>query len=113
MMWIIMGALLMIIFLAVAIDANSRIEDTLNEILGLDDDGGLKAAVTAVPDPRKGERLVVLHTPLSRSPEDLCKALAEFLFALAIGSIALLIVANVASIVALVMMSSSANPSAI
>ena len=33
--------------------------------------------VTAVPDPRKGERLVVLHTGLPRTPEEICRALAE------------------------------------
>ncbi|NIL97230.1 MAG: hypothetical protein GTO62_08865 [Planctomycetales bacterium] len=35
----------------------------------------MKAAVTAVPDERKGERLVVLHTQIDRSPEQLCQQL--------------------------------------
>ncbi|MCE9548366.1 MAG: MFS transporter [Planctomycetia bacterium] len=33
-------------------------------------------AVTAVPDERKGERLVVLHTKLDKSPADLCRSLS-------------------------------------
>ena len=36
----------------------------------------MKVAVTAVPDPKKGERLVVLYTELARSPEQICRALA-------------------------------------
>ncbi len=35
----------------------------------------LKAAVTAVPDVKKGERLVVLHTPIDQSPDQLCQRL--------------------------------------
>ena len=34
-------------------------------------------AVTAVPDERKGERLVVLHTGLDKSPEAVCKELSQ------------------------------------
>ncbi|HYW79549.1 MAG TPA: acyl-[ACP]--phospholipid O-acyltransferase, partial [Thermoguttaceae bacterium] len=33
-------------------------------------------AVTAVPDARKGERLVVLHTGLPEEPEAICRQLA-------------------------------------
>ena len=33
-------------------------------------------AVTGVPDPKKGERLVVLHTGLSKSPEQICRELS-------------------------------------
>ncbi len=33
--------------------------------------------VTAVPDVRKGERIVVLYTQLNHSPEELCRKLAE------------------------------------
>jgi acyl-[acyl-carrier-protein]-phospholipid O-acyltransferase/long-chain-fatty-acid--[acyl-carrier-protein] ligase len=35
------------------------------------------AVVTAVPDQRKGERLVVVHKRLSKSPEEIRAALAE------------------------------------
>jgi acyl-[acyl-carrier-protein]-phospholipid O-acyltransferase/long-chain-fatty-acid--[acyl-carrier-protein] ligase len=52
-----------------------RVEEAIRQILGLDEDE-LKVAVTAVPDPKKGERLVVLYTELARSPEQICRALA-------------------------------------
>ena len=32
--------------------------------------------VTSVPDPKKGERLVVLHLRLDKGPQELCEALA-------------------------------------
>jgi acyl-[acyl-carrier-protein]-phospholipid O-acyltransferase/long-chain-fatty-acid--[acyl-carrier-protein] ligase len=55
-----------------------RIETVLNEVIfGGEEQTELKAAVTAVPDPKKGERLIVVHTPLPRSPQQLCQALAE------------------------------------
>ncbi len=53
-----------------------QIEETLAKLIG-DIDEGLQAAVTAVPDSRKGERLVVLHRPMAVSPSDLCKGLAD------------------------------------
>ena len=52
-----------------------KVEDALNRVLGADEDH-LKAVVTAVPDAFKGERLVVLHIPLDRSPQQVCKELA-------------------------------------
>jgi acyl-[acyl-carrier-protein]-phospholipid O-acyltransferase/long-chain-fatty-acid--[acyl-carrier-protein] ligase len=53
-----------------------RVEEVLQGILS---PGGeeLKAVVTAVPDAKKGERLVVLHTAIDRTPAELCKALAD------------------------------------
>jgi acyl-[acyl-carrier-protein]-phospholipid O-acyltransferase/long-chain-fatty-acid--[acyl-carrier-protein] ligase len=45
------------------------VEDALNRILGAAEDGSMRAAVTAVPDPKKGERLVVLHTAMEEDPE--------------------------------------------
>lgn len=51
-----------------------KVEESLAKILGADEE--LKAAVTAVTDPKKGERLVVLHLPLDRSPSELCRELA-------------------------------------
>lgn len=33
-------------------------------------------AVTAIPDPKRQERLIVVHTDALNSPEDLCKARA-------------------------------------
>ena len=38
--------------------------------------GPPQIAVTAVSDERKGERLVVIHTALEKTPEELCRALA-------------------------------------
>ncbi len=52
-----------------------RVEEAIAKALGLGEDD-LKIVVTAVPDPKKGERLVVLYTELARSPEEICKALA-------------------------------------
>jgi acyl-[acyl-carrier-protein]-phospholipid O-acyltransferase/long-chain-fatty-acid--[acyl-carrier-protein] ligase len=57
-----------------------HIEEELARLLGDeadDDQPELKAAVTAVPDAKKGERLVVLHTKIDRSPEELCRQLQE------------------------------------
>jgi acyl-[acyl-carrier-protein]-phospholipid O-acyltransferase / long-chain-fatty-acid--[acyl-carrier-protein] ligase len=53
-----------------------RVEEAINHALRLDEDE-LHLAVTAVPDPKKGERLVVLHTGLPQPPEDICRALAQ------------------------------------
>lgn len=53
------------------------IEDVVNRILGATEDGDMRAAVTAVPDPRKGERLVVVHVPIDDDPSALCEALAK------------------------------------
>jgi acyl-[acyl-carrier-protein]-phospholipid O-acyltransferase / long-chain-fatty-acid--[acyl-carrier-protein] ligase len=50
------------------------IEDALQKILSGDDDH-IRAVVTAVPDPRKGERLVVLHLPTDKTPEQIRQAL--------------------------------------
>jgi acyl-[acyl-carrier-protein]-phospholipid O-acyltransferase/long-chain-fatty-acid--[acyl-carrier-protein] ligase len=52
-----------------------RIEEAISQVLKLDEDA-VKIAVTAVPDAKKGERLVVLHTELSESPTQICRALA-------------------------------------
>jgi acyl-[acyl-carrier-protein]-phospholipid O-acyltransferase/long-chain-fatty-acid--[acyl-carrier-protein] ligase len=54
-----------------------RIEETLNELIGDEEEETLKAVVTAVPDAKKGERLVVLHTALKQTPGQLRKALSE------------------------------------
>jgi acyl-[acyl-carrier-protein]-phospholipid O-acyltransferase/long-chain-fatty-acid--[acyl-carrier-protein] ligase len=54
-----------------------KVEESLQQILGADRDDGPQVAVTAVPDARKGERLIVVHTPLDRTPSDLCDALKK------------------------------------
>lgn len=53
-----------------------KIEETLAAVIGAGEDE-LRAAVTAVPDPRRGERLVVVHTPLEKPPHQICKELHE------------------------------------
>jgi acyl-[acyl-carrier-protein]-phospholipid O-acyltransferase / long-chain-fatty-acid--[acyl-carrier-protein] ligase len=54
-----------------------QIEELLAQIIQADEEEGLKAAVTSVPDQRKGERLVVIHTELNKSPEELCAGLVR------------------------------------
>jgi acyl-[acyl-carrier-protein]-phospholipid O-acyltransferase/long-chain-fatty-acid--[acyl-carrier-protein] ligase len=51
------------------------IEEALQKIVGGDEDHQA-AVVTAVPDARKGERLVVLHLPTDKTPEQICDALS-------------------------------------
>lgn len=52
------------------------VEESIEKILGGQDSGALQVAVTAIPHPTKGERLIVLHTPLSKSVEEIRKELA-------------------------------------
>jgi len=53
-----------------------KIEEHLQKILATGEDE-LKIAVTAVPDERKGERIVVLYTALDKTPEAICKLLSQ------------------------------------
>lgn len=41
-----------------------QIEETIAKILGPNEEGTLRAAVTSVPDSKRGERLIVVHTKL-------------------------------------------------
>jgi acyl-[acyl-carrier-protein]-phospholipid O-acyltransferase/long-chain-fatty-acid--[acyl-carrier-protein] ligase len=52
------------------------IEETIQKVLAADEEE-LKAVVTAVPDAKKGERLVVLHLKLNQTPNAIAKRLAE------------------------------------
>lgn len=52
-----------------------KVEEELEKLVGSTEDGKPQVAVTAVPDERKGERLIVLHTPLSKTPDELRKGL--------------------------------------
>jgi acyl-[acyl-carrier-protein]-phospholipid O-acyltransferase/long-chain-fatty-acid--[acyl-carrier-protein] ligase len=52
-----------------------RVEEAIQKILG-SDEGELNIVVTSVPDERKGERLVVVHTNLAKTPEDICRELS-------------------------------------
>jgi acyl-[acyl-carrier-protein]-phospholipid O-acyltransferase / long-chain-fatty-acid--[acyl-carrier-protein] ligase len=52
------------------------VEEAIGAALKLDEEN-LCLVVTGVPDEKKGERLVVLHTGLDRPPEEICKSLAQ------------------------------------
>jgi acyl-[acyl-carrier-protein]-phospholipid O-acyltransferase/long-chain-fatty-acid--[acyl-carrier-protein] ligase len=54
---------------------HTNIEEAINRTLGAGEDH-LLAVVTAVPDAKKGERLVVLHTAVDKSPDEICQELA-------------------------------------
>jgi acyl-[acyl-carrier-protein]-phospholipid O-acyltransferase/long-chain-fatty-acid--[acyl-carrier-protein] ligase len=51
------------------------IEEALHKLLATHEDE-LRLVVTGVPNIKKGERIVVLHTGLDRSPEEVCRDLA-------------------------------------
>jgi acyl-[acyl-carrier-protein]-phospholipid O-acyltransferase/long-chain-fatty-acid--[acyl-carrier-protein] ligase len=53
-----------------------RIEEAIQKILGLDE-SQLSVVVTSVPDERKGERLVVVHTPLAMTPKEIVEQLGK------------------------------------
>ena len=55
----------------------AAIEEALAALTGGSEDGAPRAVVTAVPDEATGERLVVVHTTLELSPDELVKGLAE------------------------------------
>ncbi len=54
-----------------------RIEEALAELIPGDEEQGPKAIVTAIPDSRKGERLIVIHTALEVTPDELCEGLVK------------------------------------
>jgi acyl-[acyl-carrier-protein]-phospholipid O-acyltransferase/long-chain-fatty-acid--[acyl-carrier-protein] ligase len=54
-----------------------RIEEAIQKILGVEESTQLSVVVTSVPDERKGERLVVVHTPLTMSPKEICDRLSK------------------------------------
>jgi acyl-[acyl-carrier-protein]-phospholipid O-acyltransferase/long-chain-fatty-acid--[acyl-carrier-protein] ligase len=52
-----------------------RIEEAIQKTLG-QEEGEISVVVSSVPDEKKGERLVVVHTKLARSPDEICRELA-------------------------------------
>jgi acyl-[acyl-carrier-protein]-phospholipid O-acyltransferase/long-chain-fatty-acid--[acyl-carrier-protein] ligase len=52
-----------------------KVEESLIEVVGVDEDQGPAIAVTAVPDEKKGERLIVLYESISKTPDELRAAL--------------------------------------
>ncbi|MGD0516783.1 MAG: AMP-binding protein [Thermoguttaceae bacterium] len=53
-----------------------RVEEAINQLLHIDEED-LRAVVTSVPDAKKGERLVVLHTDLPLAPGEICRKLPK------------------------------------
>jgi acyl-[acyl-carrier-protein]-phospholipid O-acyltransferase/long-chain-fatty-acid--[acyl-carrier-protein] ligase len=54
-----------------------RIEQALSQLFSEgDDDEVVRVCVTAVPDDKKGERLIVLHLPTSKDIDQICKGLS-------------------------------------
>ncbi len=51
---------------------HTKVESSILQSAGLPDQ---HLAVTAIPDPKRGERLVVVHTPLPQTPEVICQGL--------------------------------------
>jgi acyl-[acyl-carrier-protein]-phospholipid O-acyltransferase/long-chain-fatty-acid--[acyl-carrier-protein] ligase len=58
-----------------------KVEDELNALLNAliesDEDDGPKLVVTAVPDAKKGERLIVIHTKIDKSADALRSGLSD------------------------------------
>ena len=52
-----------------------NIEEAIQQFVADEDDEGIRAAVTAVPDEKKGERLIVVHTQLDHPAEEICQHL--------------------------------------
>jgi acyl-[acyl-carrier-protein]-phospholipid O-acyltransferase/long-chain-fatty-acid--[acyl-carrier-protein] ligase len=53
-----------------------QIEEAITQFVG-DNEGQISVAVTSVPDEKKGERLIVLHTEITKTPAEITKALSE------------------------------------
>lgn len=53
-----------------------RIEELVNEIEDVPEDE-LRLTVTAVPDEKKGERIVVLYTELTKQPQEICREMRD------------------------------------
>lgn len=49
-----------------------RVEEEIQTFVAGQDSEDLHAVVTAVPDAKKGERLVVVHLPMDKTPEEVC-----------------------------------------
>lgn len=56
---------------------HGAVEEALGTLLEEDGDGTPRLAVTSVPDPLRGEKLVVVHTPWQLTPEEVRTGLVE------------------------------------
>jgi acyl-[acyl-carrier-protein]-phospholipid O-acyltransferase/long-chain-fatty-acid--[acyl-carrier-protein] ligase len=56
-----------------------RIEDGIMELLfgEVDEEHEAEIVVTAIPDTRKGERIIVLYVQLNKTPEEICQGLQQ------------------------------------
>ena len=56
-----------------------RIEDGIMELLfgEVDEEHEAEIVVTAIPDTRKGERIIVLYVKMSKTPEEICQGLQQ------------------------------------
>lgn len=54
---------------------HENIEEAIQKFVAKEDDEVPRAVVTAVPDAKKGERLIVVHTELDQTPEEICNHL--------------------------------------
>ncbi|MGC3970686.1 MAG: AMP-binding protein [Pirellulales bacterium] len=53
-----------------------RVEEEIQKVLGgVGEEGAPQVVVTSVPDARKGERIIVVHTKLTKSPDAIAKEL--------------------------------------
>lgn len=52
-----------------------RVEEEIQNYLAAEDEERQLAVVTGVPDEKKGERLVVLHLPIDKTPDEIATAL--------------------------------------
>lgn len=52
-----------------------QVEEVLAELIGIDEEGTLRVAVTGIPDEKRGERLIVLHTKIDKSVDELINGL--------------------------------------
>jgi acyl-[acyl-carrier-protein]-phospholipid O-acyltransferase/long-chain-fatty-acid--[acyl-carrier-protein] ligase len=57
-----------------------NVEEAISEYLQDGKQDELVVAVTAVADERKGERLVVVHKPMAKTPHEVCDHLGELGF---------------------------------
>ncbi len=57
-----------------------KVEEAIEQFLGITDQDNEEAmvVVTAVPCPRKGERLIVVHRKLDKTPDQICDGLKSF-----------------------------------
>jgi acyl-[acyl-carrier-protein]-phospholipid O-acyltransferase/long-chain-fatty-acid--[acyl-carrier-protein] ligase len=56
------------------------LEESIQRFVQSPDDEIVRAVVTAVPDEKRGERIIVVHTKLEKTPQQICDHLATLGF---------------------------------